>query len=62
MHSHLLSTLAVERSQELRRAAARTRQVHRPVDDREPVRRLRRIARLRVRVTRLTTRSAETRS
>jgi hypothetical protein len=59
MHSHLLCTLAAERSQELRRASASSGRVPRYVDDEEP---LRRIARLRFRVGRLTTRFAEMRS
>jgi hypothetical protein len=62
MHSHLTKMLAAERSQDLRRAAATTRPAPRDGDDTKPTRRPARIARVRIRVARLTARFAETRS
>ena len=62
MHSHLSSTLAAERSQDLRRAADRARLAAQCAANEEPVRRPERIARLRTRVARLTARFADTES
>jgi hypothetical protein len=62
MHSHLIQTLAAERSRDLLRAAEKARPAPRHAGDEEPARRPQRITRLRIRVARLTARSAETRS
>jgi hypothetical protein len=60
MHSHMTHSLAAERSRELRQAGERARLAASLVADEQPPRRRRRIARLRVRIGRLTARSAET--
>jgi hypothetical protein len=59
MHSHLSRTLAAERSHELRRAAENARLANQATASDQPADRPRRIARLRIRVARLTARFAE---
>jgi hypothetical protein len=60
MHSHVSHALAAERSRELRRAGERAQLAASHVGDNQPRRRPHRIARLRLRIARLTARSAET--
>jgi hypothetical protein len=60
MHSQLSHIHAIDRAQELRRDAERARLAAYAVANREPVHRPYRIARLRTRIARLTTRFAET--
>jgi hypothetical protein len=59
MHSHLSHGIATERNQELRRAADRARLVAPDDSNKERAPRHDRIARLRIRVARLTARFAE---